>query len=65
MWLSYKEKKSLVGCKWVFRVNYKANDSLEGYKVKLVAKDYIDAVINKQFMASLKISKICMGKVCY
>ena len=32
--------KSLVGCKWVFTVKYKANDIVECYKTRLVAKGY-------------------------
>lgn len=32
--------KRLVGCKWVFTLKYKADDSLERYKVKLVAWGY-------------------------
>ena len=30
----------LVGCKWGCTLKYKANGSLEGYKVRLVAKGY-------------------------
>lgn len=32
--------RKLVGCKWVFRVKYKPNDTVERYKAKLVAKGY-------------------------
>lgn len=32
--------KNLVGCKWVFTLKYKADGSLERYKVRLVAKGY-------------------------
>lgn len=29
-----------IGCKWVFMVKYKADGSLETYKVRLIAKEY-------------------------
>lgn len=32
--------KKVVGCKWIFRIKYKADDSRERYKGKLVAKGY-------------------------
>lgn len=32
--------KKVVGCKWIFRIKYKADDSIERYKGKLVAKGY-------------------------
>lgn len=32
--------KRTVGCKWVFTVKYKAADSVERYKVTLVAKGF-------------------------
>lgn len=32
-----------VSCKWVFDVKYKADGTLEKYKVKLVAKRYIQS----------------------
>ena len=35
-----KEKKKLVGCRWVFVVKYKADGSLEQFKARLVAKGY-------------------------
>ena len=32
--------KNLIGCKWVFTMKYKTDDSLERYKARLVAKGY-------------------------
>ena len=34
------EGKKLVGCKWFFRVKYKANGTIEQFKARLVAKGY-------------------------
>jgi len=32
--------RKIVGCKWVFTVKHKSNDSVERYKVRLVAQDF-------------------------
>ena len=32
--------KRVVGCKWVFKINYKSDGSIERYKARLVAKGY-------------------------
>lgn len=32
--------KKVVGCKWVYTLKFKADGSLDGYMVKLVAKGY-------------------------
>ena len=34
------EGKSFVGCKWVYSVKYKVNESIERHKMRLVAKWY-------------------------
>ena len=38
--VSLPPNKKAVGCKWVFRIKYKADGSIERYKARLVAKGY-------------------------
>jgi hypothetical protein len=34
-------EKKVVECKWVFTIKHKADDSVERYKARLVAKEFI------------------------
>jgi len=33
--------KTVIGCKWVFKIKYKADETMERYKARLVTKGYI------------------------
>ena len=32
--------KKTVGCKWIFTIKYKADETIQGYKARLVAKEF-------------------------
>lgn len=33
-------RKQPIGCKWVYKIKYRADDSIEHYKASLVTKGY-------------------------
>jgi len=35
------EDKNAISCKWVFKIKYKGDGTIESYKARLVAKGYI------------------------
>jgi Reverse transcriptase (RNA-dependent DNA polymerase) len=35
------KNKKLVGCKWIYKIKYHSDGTVERYKIRLVAKGYI------------------------
>ena len=58
--------KKSVSCKWVYTVKYKANETLERYKTRLVAKGYtqtygVDYLETFALIAKMNIVKILLS----
>lgn len=60
--------KTLIGCKWVYKLKYKADDYLERYKAHLVAKGYTQKVVidyDETFSPVVKMATVrvffCLG----
>ena len=59
-------RKKSVSCKWVYTVKYKANETLERYKTRLVAKGYtqtygVDHLETFALIAKMNIVKILLS----
>lgn len=57
--------KHTIGCKWVYKVKYKSDGTLEKYKARLVAKDFtqqfgIDSVDTFSTVAKMTTIKLVM-----
>lgn len=37
---TYQKNKKTVGCKWIFTIKHEANDNIEIYKARLVARGF-------------------------
>ena len=60
------DRRKVIGCKWVLRKKFKANDILDKYKARLATKgftqqpsvDFVDTI--QQYLNSLQIELLCL-----
>lgn len=60
--------KKSIGCKWIFKVKYKANGTLDRYKARLVAHGYtqqlsLDFVDTFSFVATITTVRVLLALV--
>ena len=55
--------KKVVGCKWVYRVKYRADGSIESYKARLVAKGFTQQKALTLLKLSLPLPKWLLSKL--
>lgn len=62
------EGKKTIGCKWLFKVKYKVDGSLDRYKARLVAEGFtqqlgLDFVCTFSHIASLTIVRVLLAPI--